>query len=133
MKSVPAVHETARAGGGGSESVSQYSSDSTRGREAIRARCQEPAFSPTASFEMLPGDPRVFRMRRRRGDRSVDVFVNLSGQSVEEKTPPGVRQGEAVELIRGKVHSSPRVVLEPYGVQWIARGTTDGSRRGTAA
>ena len=89
-------------------------------REMLRIRRQEPAFAPSATMDVLHGDPRVFAICRRNGDRTVYVLVNLSSGKVETTVPGVASDWKGTDLIGGQVWASPRVALKPYGYVWVA-------------
>lgn len=88
--------------------------------EMVRIRTQQPAFSPSASMEVLHVDPRLFALRRRSGERSIHVLVNLSPDKVEAKVPDVSEGWKGRELIGGQDVASPQMALEPYAYAWIA-------------
>ena len=84
----------------------------------IRARQAESAFAPSAGFEVLYPDPRVFAIRRFDGESEHDIVavVNLTEVDLALKLAD---VGSGTDVLSGETQSLPHVRLEGFGVRWL--------------
>ncbi len=98
--------------------------ESLRGRvfsgieRLIAVRQGEPAFAPSAHFEILRPDPRVFAVRRFVEDADDDIIalVNLSDESLTIAAAPG---GRGTDILTDDSIALSAVDLEPFAVRWM--------------
>ena len=85
-------------------------------RRLIKARQAEAAFAPSAGFEVLRLDPRVFAIRRFGAAGDVVALANLTNESLA--LCPAV-SGESTDVLSGDPVDLADVTLGPFGVRWL--------------
>lgn len=87
----------------------------------LKIRKAESAFAPHASQEVIRTDGRVFAIRRRdkRLGQAIEVYINVSGQTLELKQE--VQRG--INLLSGG-EVCGKLKLAPYEAAWIKRSAT---------
>ncbi len=84
----------------------------------INARQGEPAFAPSAAFEVLYPDKRVFAIRRSAKDAGHDVvaLVNLTDENLALDM---AASGPGVDVLSGETLELGNVTVDPFGVRWL--------------
>lgn len=90
----------------------------------IRARQSEAAFAPSAGFEILDIDRRVFALRRFTEAPGSDVIalVNLTS---EELTVAVAHKGSGVDIVAGEEVALDSVALGGFAVRYVCHTQTD--------
>ncbi len=84
----------------------------------IEARGAEPAFAPSAGFEVLYPDPRVFAVRRfaEGSDHDIVAVANLTDADLVLEL---AEQGEGFDVLASETQALSAVPLEAFGVRWL--------------
>ena len=80
-------------------------------RRLIALRHQEPVVVDGHFTMLLPDHPAVYAFERRLGDACLAVYVNLSGEAVDDVLP---EQSPGWELLLGNLPSAEGAVLRPW-------------------
>lgn len=84
----------------------------------IDARGSEPAFAPSADFEVLFPDSRVFAIRRHADGLEHDI-VALANLTDAELVLELAEQGEGFDILAGETQALSAVSLDAFGVRWL--------------
>ena len=85
-------------------------------RRLIRARQGEAAFAPSAAFDILRPDPRVFAIRRIAAAEVVIALVNLTGEALNVAVSHGA---SGVDVLTNDRIDLGDVALDGYAVRWV--------------
>ncbi|HDI60933.1 MAG TPA: sugar phosphorylase [Desulfobacteraceae bacterium] len=87
----------------------------------VRIRCQQPAFSPSATMAILDLGPSVFAVRRQCASQSLWALTNVSSHRCQvQLTEAG---GELVDLMDGSRVAATEIRLAPYQYRWLTEPT----------
>jgi sucrose phosphorylase len=87
-------------------------------RAMIEARGAQPAFHPTAEFDVLEMDRRVFAIARHGGGQRLIALTNMASDDVAVDVG-ALTAGPTRDLISQRVLAPGAVTMKPYDVLWL--------------
>ncbi|MCF8069600.1 MAG: sugar phosphorylase [Desulfobacterales bacterium] len=91
----------------------------TKYSEMIKIRRKQPAFNPTAYFEIIMSDPKVFVIKRACEAQTLYSITNISSEKVSISLKKETGRSDMEDLFTGKNMMTDSVGLEPYQCIWL--------------
>ncbi|MGD8958441.1 MAG: sugar phosphorylase [Desulfobacteraceae bacterium] len=88
-------------------------------RAMLRVRGRQPAFHPSAAFEILTLSPAVFGLLRVAPGQTICCLTNVTADAASVSLAPLRLNFPRRDLLSGRWANAPRIRLEPYQVLWL--------------
>jgi glucosylglycerate phosphorylase len=88
-------------------------------RAMLRVRGRQPAFHPSAAFEILTLSPAVFGLLRVGPGQTICCLTNVTADAASVSLAPLGLNFPRRDLLSGRWATAPRIRLEPYQVLWL--------------
>ena len=85
----------------------------------VKIRIVQPAFHPTAAFEIMDLGPKIFAVKRQSEKQTINAIVNVTSKRTVLDLKATVGKPKATDLITGKTIESENTVLFPLQYLWL--------------
>jgi sucrose phosphorylase len=88
-------------------------------RAMLRVRSRQPAFHPSAAFEILALSPAVFGLQRTAPGQTICCLTNVTADPAPVSLAPLGLTFPRRDLLSGRLVAAPQILLEPYQTLWL--------------
>jgi len=88
--------------------------------QMIKCRRQQPAFHPNAASEILNIDPKIFAIKRQKGDQTIYALTNVSPERVHFMMSDAGINAPVHDLLTGNPFETQSFELMPYQYVWLS-------------